>query len=190
MSLSGSFSGGSDIGRILDIVTSDARFVDRIKELNEAEAAARSIIESVGPAESIPVLHDKAKTALAEAERTLGQSRSEAASIIDKAKAEAAEVRNAASLALKDAEVQASSTIASAAKHLEDAKAQAEVIMSSANSEQLRVSSAAAALDERSKELDAALARYVAMQAEATAMRDKYEDKMNKTKLIWSGVSL
>ncbi len=189
MSLSGSFSGaGNDLGKLLEVMVSDDKFGDKMKELAAAEAAAKAVIDLVGPAESIPVLHEKAKAALSEAEASLIASRNEASDLIASAKAEADAIMAAAAQQKASAAVEAESIITKAQSDSQRLRTEASAIIGSANADRSRVAAEEAVLAERIRKIEEREAACVSRETSAAAVKASYEDKFNRTRAIWSGL--
>jgi len=172
MSLSGSFSGsGQDLGKLLEVISSDDRFQQRLKDLVAAEAAANAVIGLVGAAESIPVLHEKAKSELDQAIASRLEASEEAAAIIGKAKEDAVGIVSAANSEAERIKIDANAVLSSAESRASEIRATAEAVIASANE---RLASAEARLSVVSAaEASAVLAKKNADDAKAAALSAK-----------------
>jgi cell division septum initiation protein DivIVA len=186
MSLSGSFSGvGGDVGQLLALLSSDSAFTEKLKQLTEAEAAARAVIDVVGPAESIPVLHEKAKSELALAVEAREKAASEAATVIEQAKAEASaiisEAQAAADRIKKDSASLLTSTELSAAGKLREADSvldRANTKMRAIEDELARAASATAAAQQKE-------VAYLEAAKAADEVKAKFNSLVSETKKVW-----
>jgi hypothetical protein len=186
MSLSGSFSGvGGDVGQLIALMSSDTAFAEKLKQLTEAEAAARAVIDIVGPAESIPVLHEKAKAELAlatearekaasEAAIAIEQAGVEASAIVSEARATATKIENDCASLLANAEIAAAAKIREADSIL----AQANAKMQAINDELARAAAATAAAQQKE-------VAYVEAAKAAEDVKARFNSLVSETKKVW-----
>lgn len=190
MSLSGTFAsavpGGGSVEALLQAMVSTENFAEKMKEFAAAKAEAERFVQLIGPAESIPVLHEKARAAASEAAKSLGDARKEAGSIVSDARKEAA-------LLVSEATKRAASLVSDAQKQLAEsetlvsgARARASVI--TAEAEQIKNSASAElrVLKDRLLLTEEEHAECSAAKAEATAVKARLDSLVAKTKAIWS----